>query len=123
MVLRGNSPRLPPGRAVLRATVDVLAALASISLIAFAFSADRQWLDRHFLPPFFVTRVVYLRAAAVVRTVLVALAILILLARPRIGRFVARVPARRFATDTVSILIAVALALGASEAVLRLTFR
>jgi hypothetical protein len=32
-----------------------------------AFAADRQWLDRHFLPPFFVSRRVYVLVASLAR--------------------------------------------------------
>jgi hypothetical protein len=107
----------------MRAAADVMAALLSITLIAFAFYADRLWLDRHFLPPFFVTRSVYILAAAIARTVLVGVALLVLFARPSIGRYVMRVPARILAADLVRILLAIGLALGVGEGVLRLTFR
>jgi hypothetical protein len=103
--------------------VDVLAALISIALIAFVFYADRRWLDRHFLPPFFVRRNVYIVVAWFGRGLLVAVAVLVLLLRPRLGRFVLRVPVRTLIADIARILLAIALALGASEGVLRLTFR
>ncbi len=49
--------------------------------------------------------------------------VLALLARPRIGRLVARVPGDTLAADAVRISLAIMLALGTSELMLRLTFR
>jgi hypothetical protein len=76
------------------------------------------------MPPFFVSRRVYVQAISSARVATGALAVaLMLVARPRIGRFVARVPARTLVADAARISLAVALALGTSELVLRRTLR
>ncbi len=78
---------------IARLAADIVAVLVGIALLAFAIAADRQWLDRHFLPPFFVSRRLYVLVAAVVRVMLAILGVaLALVLRPRIGRFIARVP-------------------------------
>lgn len=87
-------------------------------------AANRQWLDHHFLPPFFVSRDIYVLALSLMRLALVLLgAALALLVRPRIMRFIARTPPGKIMGDVVRVSIAIVLALGASEMILRLTFR
>jgi hypothetical protein len=105
-----------------RVVAEILVALMGIALLACAFAADRQWLDRHFLPAFFASRRVYVLAAWLARIAIAALgAALALVARPRIGAFVARVPAGTLAADMARVLLAIALALGTSELVLHRT--
>src|SRR5712692_828937 len=92
-------------------------AVASIggALVACASSADERWLDRHFLPGFFVSRHLYVLVASFVRVLTAALgASLALVARRRIGRFIAHTPAR-----ALHLAVAVVLAFGASELILR----
>jgi hypothetical protein len=116
MGLRGNTAR--------RMTAETITAFIGIALVGCAFAANQQWLDRHFLPPFFITRHEYTEAESLARALLAALgAALALWVRPRIGRLVARVPGRTLAANTVRIVLAIVLALGASELILRLTFR
>jgi hypothetical protein len=101
-------------------------AIASIgaALLACAVGADQRWLDRHFLPTPSVSRRLYVLVESFARVAIAALgAVLALVARPRIGRFVARVPAGTLLADAVRVSLAVALALGTSELVLRRTFR
>jgi predicted aconitase len=84
-------------------------------LVGVALFANQRWLDRHFLPSFFVTRPVYIRLETLVRVGLGLLGIILaLIARPRIGRFVARGPAR-----AMHVALAAALAVAASEVALR----
>jgi hypothetical protein len=95
-----------------------------IALLACAFAADRHWLDRHFLPSYFASRRVYVLVLSLARVVTAGLgASLALILRPRIGRFVSRVPVRTLLAEVARILLPVALALGTSELVLRHTFR
>ena len=92
-------------------------AVASIggALLACALAANQDWLDRHFLPSFFLPRHWYVRIEAFVRLMMAALGVsLMLLARPRVGRFAARAPAR-----ALHVTIAAVLAVGASELALR----
>jgi hypothetical protein len=105
-----------------RAIAEILAAFVGVALFACAVAADRQWLDRHFLPAFFASRRVYVLAASLARIAIAALgAALALVARPRIGAFIARVPAGTLAADAARISLAVVLALGTSELMLHRT--
>jgi len=111
-------------RAAARTSAEIAAVLTGIALVVCALAADGRWLDRHFLPPFFVSRHVYVLVASLARIVLAALgAAIALFARPRLGRFIALVSLGRLLADVARISLAVALALGASELVLRITFR
>lgn len=84
-------------------------------LLVCAIAANQQWIDRHFLPAFFVSRHTYVLVESVIRIVIAALGlILVLLARPRIGRFIARAP-----ENALYAAIAIVLAFGASELILR----
>lgn len=92
-------------------------AVASIggALLACALAANQRWLDRHFLPSFFLPRHWYVLLETFVRLLMAALGVwLALVARPRAGRFAARTPAR-----ALHVVIAALVALGASELVLR----
>ena len=92
-------------------------AVASIgcALLVCALAANQRWLDRHFLPSFFLPRHWYVVIQSFVRLTLVALGVsLALFARPRVGRYAARAPAR-----VLHVAMAAVLALGASELVLR----
>jgi hypothetical protein len=105
-----------------RVVVEILTAFAGIALLACALAADRQWLDRHFLPAFFASRRVYVLAASLARIAIAALgAALALVARPRIGAFIARTPAGTLVADAARVSLAVALALGTSELILHRT--
>ena len=107
-----------------RVSAEIAVALIGILLLVCAIRADQGWLDRHFMPSFFVSRHVYVQAASSARVAAGALAVaLMLVARPRIGRLVARLQARKLLADVARISLAVALALGTSEVVLRGTFR
>ena len=85
------------------------------ALLAGAFIANRQFLDRHFVPSFFLPRHTYVVLQLFGRIVMASIGVwLVLVVRPRVGRFASRSPAR-----TLHIVIAVILALGASELALR----
>jgi hypothetical protein len=94
---------------------EVAVASIGAALLAGALAANQRWLDRHFLPSWFLPRHWYVLIEAFVRFVMAALGVsLALFARPRVGRFVARTPAR-----ALHAAIAAILAIGASELVLR----
>jgi hypothetical protein len=110
-------------RLVARVVTEIAVVAISFALLACAFAADHQWFDRHFLPSFFVSRRVEVRAASLTRAVAAALAVaLALIGRPRIGHLVVRVPMGTLIGYTGSTMLAVTLALGTSELVLRRTF-
>jgi hypothetical protein len=105
----------PSERVAARVTVEIAVAFIGGALVVCALLANQRWLDSHFLPSWFLPRHWYVLIEASVRLVMAALGVsLALFARPRIGRFAARTPA-----PAVHALIAAALALGASELVIR----
>ena len=92
----------------------VVAAIG-IALVALAIGANQGWLDRHFLPSFFLARHSYVLLETVVRFAIGGLGVwLALVSRAPIGRFATRTPARALHVALASIL-----ALGAGELVLR----
>jgi hypothetical protein len=99
------------------ARVIIECAVASIggALLVCALLANQRWLDRHFLPSWFLPRHWYVLIESSVRVVMAAVGVsLALFVRPRVGRFIASAPAR-----VLHATIAAVLALGASELVLR----
>jgi len=110
-------------RPATRAIAEILVALPGIALIGCAIWFDQRWVDRHFLPSFFAPHRTFVVATAVGRIVLALLgAMLVLVVRPRIGRLFAGVPVRTLFADIARISLAVVLALGTSEIILRRTF-
>ena len=93
----------------------MIAEIASASiggaLVVCALAANQRWLDRHFLPSFFLPRQWYVLIETFVRLVMGAFGVwLALFARRRVGRFVARAPGL-----ALQAVIAAGLALFASE--------
>ena len=98
-----------------RLVAEIAIASAGVALLACALAANQRWLDRHFLPSFFLPRHWYVLLEASVRLAMAALGVwLAFSARPRAGRFAARAPA-----GALQAALAAVLALGASELVLR----
>lgn len=103
------------GRSDESIAAEVIAATIGLAFAGCAIAANQNWLDRHFLPSFFLPRHWYVVIETAVRVVIGAFGLwLAVVARRRIGRFVGRTPAR-----TVHIIAAALLALGMSELVLR----
>jgi hypothetical protein len=99
-----------------RLIAETAVSLFGVALLATALLANQRWLDRHFLPSFFLTRQTYVLLETIVRCTLGVIGVsLALVVRARIGQVVARTPAR-----VLHVAIAAALALVASELVLRL---
>jgi hypothetical protein len=85
------------------------------AVVGSALAADQQWLDRHFLPGFFVTREEYVEKELYGRAAAVAIgAAIVLLARRPMARVLAYSPA-----SAVSVIVASILAFGAAELILR----
>jgi len=86
-----------------------------VALVVAALAANRQWLDRHFLPSFFLPRSQYMQIQSAVRlgiaTIGVALALM--------ARSAARLLTARNMRLALSMGVAAILALAASEFVLR----
>jgi hypothetical protein len=96
-----------PPRLIVEATVASLGVL----LLATALLANQRWLDRHFLPSFFITRQTYVLLETLVRVAMGVLGLaLALFQRGPIGRAVARSPSR-----AVHVGLAALLAVGAGE--------
>src|SRR5260370_30338129 len=85
----------PSERVAARASVAIAVAFIGGALVVCALLANQRWLDSHFLPSWFLPRHWYVLIEASVRLVMAALGVsLALFARPRLGRFAARTPAR-----------------------------
>jgi hypothetical protein len=115
-------PTLRSERFAVRLIIEIAVVSIGIALLALACAANHQWLDRHFLPSFVVSRRAFVLIASLVRAVTAMLGLALALVGPRIGRFVARTPLGRLTADVGSIVLAITLALGTSELVLRRTF-
>lgn len=98
-----------------RVAAEIATASIGGVLLVWAVAADQQWFDRHFLPAFFVSRDAYVSAQALARVAAAVLGLtLALFIRPRVGRFIARSPAR-----ALHAALAAVLAVGASEVILQ----
>jgi hypothetical protein len=90
-------------------------AVSGAALIVAAGLANQKWLDRHFLPSWFIPHRWYVAIESSVRVIAAAAgAMLVVYVRPRAGRLITSAPIR-----LLSIVIAAGLALVASELVLR----
>jgi hypothetical protein len=97
--------------------VESVVACIGCALIAAAVAAGPRWLDRHFLPAFFVPRATLVRAESLLRIAAALLGIaLAVLLRRRIARAVAA-----DWTRAIAIALAIVLAFGAAELLLRRT--
>jgi hypothetical protein len=85
--------------------------LVGLVLVIAAIAATQSWLDRHFLPSFLMSRLLYVRIETSVRMMLAASGIALMLAARRL--------AATLTTRTVAMAAAIALALGASELAMR----
>ena len=94
-----------------RKTAEWIIAAVGLTLAVGALAATQTWLDRHFLPSFLMTRQTYVRIETSVRLVLAVSGIALM--------FGVRWAAARLTSRALAIVAAVALALGASELVLR----
>jgi hypothetical protein len=98
-----------------RVPIEIAIVLAGGTLVACALAANRTWLDRHFLPSFFLPRRWYVLIETVVRIGLAAVGLsLALVARRRIAHM-----AVSALSQAIPVTMAVLLALGAGELVLR----
>ena len=97
-----------------RAIAETVVACVGIALLLCALIANQRFLDRHFVPSFFLPRRWYVALQSSGRLAMAILGTwLALVARRRTGQFAARTPA-----GALRVVIALALAIGASELVL-----
>ena len=74
----------PSERVAARVIVEIAVAFIGGALVVCALVANQRWLDRHFLPSWFLPRPWYVLIEAFVRLVMAALGVsLALFARPR----------------------------------------
>jgi hypothetical protein len=107
-----SAPQPPIARAEI---IEVLAAAIGLALVIGAALANQPWLDRHFMPSWFIPYRWYVAIESSARVAIAAVgAALALYLRPRVGRVVASAPWR-----VLSIGLAVVLAFGVGELVLR----
>ncbi len=102
-----------------RVVVEVAATLAGVALAVFTARADRSWWEAHVLVLHCTTRPwepVAARASRVAALGIAAIAVVV--ARPRLGRWVGRDARRAFGT-VARVAVAAALAMGVSELILR----
>ncbi|MDB5691924.1 MAG: hypothetical protein JWO81_987 [Alphaproteobacteria bacterium] len=93
---------------------------AGALLVLLAAAAGRAWAERHFLPAWAWSWDVQLRILLVLRILLALLGlVLVLLVRPRVARGIEKGRGREILVGSLSALLAVAAALGATEGVLR----
>ena len=94
-------------------------AFVGVALLVAAFLANQQWLDRHFLPSFYVSRSRYVLIETIVRITIATLgAVLALVLRRPLAKFISHRPAR-----ALQLTLAVMLAFPATEFVLRMRDR
>src|SRR5262245_23379986 len=102
-----------PDRFAIIVLEGVTAALG-IALIVAAASATQSWLDRHFLPSFFIPRQWYVLIETSARAAVAAAGAALALGRSRLAQLVMRAPAM-----TVSVVSAAVLAVACGELALR----
>jgi hypothetical protein len=107
------------GRRVLRAGLQSAAVLTGILFLAAALAANQSWWDRHFLPLFFFSHEKYVLGERLVRLAGAAAGIaLIFFVRPAIGRLANRMSGDELAAGLLRLILAVGLALAASELIM-----
>jgi hypothetical protein len=94
--------------------VEIVAAVIGSALIVAAVAARQSWLDRHFLPSFFMPRHWYVWIETVVRGAVATAGAALLLGRSRLGHLVMRAPIM-----TLQVVVAAVLAIATSELALR----
>ncbi len=100
-----------------------MVSVIGVGLLISALSINDAWIDRHFLPDYFKPPSVYHGWASIARVVLaLAGAATLLWLRPVAGRFAASRPPRELAISVAPTLVAMVLALVASELILRTTY-
>jgi hypothetical protein len=96
--------------------VEVLSATFGTALIIAAVAANQPWLDRHFLPSFFIPRHWYVLIETIVRGAIASAGVWLVIGRSRLARLLTRAPSM-----TLRVAAAAVLAIAASEFALRWT--
>ena len=105
---------------VRRVFIELMLVAVAAALLIWAAGADIDWMDRHVLPDFRIPQHHLVIGLQVLRGLAAAAALmLVLVVRPWAGRLAQRRPLRSLAVDGLPTLLAVVLALIASELILR----
>src|SRR2546430_5631998 len=108
-----------PDRLSARIIVEIGIAFVGAVLFGSALLANQRWLDHHFLPSFYTSRSTYVWIESIVRVTIAAIgAVLALVVRLTLGKFIAYHPTR-----ALQITLAILLAFPATEFVLRARHR
>src|SRR5438132_2364126 len=108
-----------PDRLSARIIVEIGIAFGGVVLFSSALLANQRWLDHHFLPSFYTSRSRYVLVESIVRITIAATgAVLALVVRRPLGKFIAYHPAR-----ALQLILAILLAFPATEFVLRMRHR
>src|SRR5436190_18741536 len=108
-----------PDRFSARIIVDIGIAFLGVVLCGSALLANQRWLDHHFLSSLYTSRSRYVWIESIVRIAIAAVgAVLALVVRRPLGKFIAYHPAR-----ALQITLAILLAFPATEFVLRMRHR
>src|SRR4051812_44869373 len=106
-------------QAILARSISLAIAAIGVLLLAGALAANQAWLDRHFLPLFFYSHEKFVLEENLARLGAGAMGIaLIVLIRPAADRLMRRAPPREVLAAAFRIVVAVGLALLASELLL-----
>jgi hypothetical protein len=105
------SPHDGPAR---RRVAEAMVCALGLALVGCAFAGNQAWLDRHFMPSFFLPRDSYVAIENTVRAGIALTGLLLVAARRPVARPLWKAPLR-----TVSVTLAAVLALTASELLLR----
>jgi hypothetical protein len=98
-----------------RVAIEIAVAALGVALVVGAILANQRWLDRHFMPSWFVPHRWYVAIESSVRLMIAGVGVALgLYARSRLGRVIASAPAR-----VLYSVAAASFALVASELVLR----
>jgi hypothetical protein len=94
--------------------VAVATAALGVALVVAALAARQDWLDRHFLPSFFLPRRWYVRIETAVRLAIAIVGACLVFRRGQLARRLTRAP-----QITLQVVVAALLAVAAGEAALR----
>ena len=96
------------------AVVEIVTAAVGVGLILASIAAHQAWLDRHFLPSFFIPRHWYVLIESVVRAAIAIAGAALVVGRTRLAQLVTGRPIM-----TLQVLVAAMLAIAAGEFALR----
>src|SRR5262245_45458804 len=77
---------------LVRPSVTGAVTVVGLGLVAAAAATNQSWLDRHFLPSFFVPRQWYVAIESFIRIAIAAIGLILVLARAHVARLFTRQP-------------------------------